>query len=250
MTNIISDRWIATFLGTVPPEQTAREIAFLCDVLPLFTHPRLLDVCCGDGRHARPLALAGYAVTAVDAHPTLIERARARWRKEDARALSDADETDPRAPAFHVQDMRALDELDDAFDGLTCLWSSFGYFDSATNDAVLATMARRVRAGGRIVLDVYHRGFFARHEGERRIERAGQTVLERKSLDGDVLTVRLSYGDGEDDVFRWQIFAPEELAGRAAACGLDPVLQCAGFDRATAPSPELPRMQLVLERHR
>jgi len=62
-----SDTWFETFLDTVPAEQTAREVAFLQAALPLFTHPRILDVCSGDGRHARPLALAGYAVR-VRAH--------------------------------------------------------------------------------------------------------------------------------------------------------------------------------------
>lgn len=248
MTNVISDTWIATFLDTIPPEQTAKEVAFLCDVLPLFTHPRLLDVCCGDGRHARPLALAGYAVTGIDAHPRLIARAREQWRDHDAVAFGISDDADPRSPVFHIEDARALHHLDDTFDGVICMWSSYGYYDDETNTAILRRMAALLREGGRLVVDVYHRGFFETRQGDRPVERAGRRLTESKAVADGFLTVRLRYDDGAEDTFRWQVFTPDELDARAAAVGLQPVLRCAGFDPAVAPDPSLPRMQLVYER--
>jgi SAM-dependent methyltransferase len=248
MVNDISDAWIATFLETIPPEQTAREVAFLCEVLPLFTHPRVLDVCCGEGRHARPLALAGYAVTGLDAHPRLIARARQKWRDHDAIAFGIADDADPRSPIFHVQDARALHHIDGPFDGVTCLWSSYGYYDDEMNASILRRMTSLLRPGGRLVLDVYHRGFFEAHQGERAVERAGRRLTENKAVDGDVLTVQLRYDDGGEDTFRWQVFTPDELDERGAVAGLEPVLRCAAFDPNTSPAPELPRMQLVYAR--
>jgi SAM-dependent methyltransferase len=248
MVNEISDVWIATFLDTIPPERTAQEVAFVCEVLPLFTHPRLLDVCCGDGRHARPLALAGYAVTGIDAHPRLIARARQQWRDHDAVAFGPSDDADPRAPVFHVQDARALNDVESTFDGVTCLWSSFGYYDAETNASILRRMTGLLRPGGRVVLDVYHRGFFEAHHGDRHVERAGRRLTESKSVDDGILNVTLRYDDGSVDNFRWQVFTPDELDELAAAAGLEPVLRCAGFDPGISPDPEFPRMQLVYSR--
>ena len=246
--NTYGSLWIDTFLDTVPPEQTAREVAFLQAALPLFTHPRVLDVCCGDGRHARPLALAGYAVTGIDENEELLARARRRWLENDAPGIGGDDALDPRAPVFHRHDMRALALLDDSFDAITCLWASFGFFDAPTNEAVLAQMSARIRSGGRIVLDVYDRAFFARHTGERLIERGGRSVVERKSLDGGILTVELEYGAGEADTFRWQVFTPAELQALARRHRLATLSCCAAFEAGLAPAGEHPRMQLLLER--
>ena len=48
----------------------------------------LLDVPCGYGRHAIPLARAGYRVTGVDRSPTLLAEARRRAGDEAARSSS------------------------------------------------------------------------------------------------------------------------------------------------------------------
>jgi SAM-dependent methyltransferase len=245
--NDYSAEWIRTFLETVPPERTAKEVAFLCAALPLFTHARILDVPCGDGRHARPLALAGYAVTGVDANGELIERARSRWRTEEGAAI-ESDEGDPRAPVFRVHDMRDLQSLDDTFDAVICMWASFGFLDTAGNAAVLAQLAGRLRPGGRLVLDVYNRGFFETRQGSRQVERAGSTIVEDKRCTDGRLTVTLSYPNGHEDRFEWQVFTPDALVSLARESGLAPIAQCCGFDPATAPSPDVPGMQLVLER--
>jgi hypothetical protein len=62
-----------------------------------------------------------------------------------------------------------------------CLWSSFGWFDDATNGRVLAAMARRLAAGGVIVLDVYQPAFLARHHGLRVRREHGIEVRERNA---------------------------------------------------------------------
>ena len=71
------------------------------------------------------------------------------------------------------------------------LWQSFGYFALEENDAVLSAVASELRAGGRLVLDLYHREFFAAHQGTGTLERAGRKVVETKSMEGRRLTVHL-----------------------------------------------------------
>jgi SAM-dependent methyltransferase len=155
----------------------------------------------------------------------------------------------PGAVTYVQHDMRRLEELPDTFDGIICLWQSFGYFDAATNVDILRQISAKLRPGGRLVLDIYHRGFFERNQGVHSFERAGQMIGETKRMDGDRLTVMLDYGpDLPADTYAWQLFSPAEIAALSGQCGFRPVLACSGFDEMTPPSADLPRMQLVFER--
>jgi SAM-dependent methyltransferase len=239
--NDYSGAWFRFFLDTIPPERTAREVAFIARRIPLEEHARVLDVCCGPGRHALPLARLGYDVTGVDRDPDAIAAAT---HSAGADSAQDA----PRA-RFRVLDVLDLGRLDRNFDAVLCLWASFGYSDATANRRLLAAMAARLRKGGRLILDIYNRDFFATRTGERRSERAGQPVVERSRLDGDRLTVELTFGDPpRTDAFGWQTFTPDEALGLAEDSGLRRIGACAGFDEATPPSPGNPRMQLTLER--
>jgi SAM-dependent methyltransferase len=147
------------------------------------------------------------------------------------------------------RDMRDLDGLPGAFDAVVCFWQSFGYFDTATNAELLAQIGRKLRPGGRLILDIYHRGFFERNQGARSFERGGASVTETKRMDGNRLTVRLDYESrAEADVFEWQLFTPEEIGGLAEPCGFAMLIACTGFDEAMPASAEQPRMQLVIEK--
>jgi SAM-dependent methyltransferase len=227
-----SAAWFDRFLRPIPAAQTEAEAIFLERALPLPGYSRVLDVCCGLGRHSRALAARGYQVTGVDCDPGLIA---------EARRLAGG-------VTYYVADMRDLTPIPGVFDAALILWQSFGQFAPAANDAVLAGIAARLRAGGRFVLDINHRAFFAAHTGERRLERDGQVALERTSLAGARLQVTLDYGSGPPDRFEWELFTPEEIAVRAAPAGLRLLRACSGFDLDRPADPAVPRMQLVFER--
>jgi SAM-dependent methyltransferase len=210
-----SARWRETF-GEVDPARTTADVRFLTDVLPLPEFTRVLDVPCGTGRHLRALAARGYRMTGVDNDPAAV-----------AHAGLDA----------VTGDLRELDSLPSDYDAVINMWASFGYFDAAENERVLDSFARRLRSGGRLVLDVHNRAFFESHAGEREI-RPG--IVERSTMRGDRRRVELDYGDCHVDVFEWQLYVPEELYTVGQRHGLTPLL--------TVAAPELPTMQLVLER--
>ncbi len=231
---VFSPTWYRTFLATVPAAQTGVELQFVARQLPLPHFRRLLDLCCGYGRHAIPLAGLGYEVTGVDRNARVIAAARAAA---------------PPGCRFLQQDIRDLAGLQAGWDGVLILWASFGWFTPAQNQAVLDAVYALLRPGGRLLLDVYHRDFFARHHDERRFTRDGIAVHERKQLTGDVLTVELQYaGSGDTDRFQWQVHTPESLAVAAHAAGLELVLACSDFTEVLAASAERPRMQLVLQK--
>lgn len=102
--------------------------------------------------------------------------------------------------------------------------------------------------GGRLVLDVYHRGFFERHQGERLFEIADVPVREEKRMDGNRLRVVLKYSDsGEGDEFDWRVYYPEELVDELSAFGFHCIASCTEFDESCSVTNDYPRMQMVFE---
>lgn len=118
----------------VDPRATAREVRALKRLLR--GRKRVLDVACGAGRHANPLARAGFEVTGLDWSSGYLEAAR-------------------RGPARYVRgDMRRL-PFSGEFDAALCLWTSFGYFDRLADDRrALRSMRRALKPGGLLLLEV------------------------------------------------------------------------------------------------
>lgn len=207
-------------------------MAFLGRVLPLPAYGRVLDLCCGSGRHAVPLTAKGYTVTGLDRDAAALRQAEERLRGTDAR--------------FVQGDMRDLAHVPAPFDAALVMWQSFGYFDTDTNLQVLDQIARLLRPGGRLVLDLYHRAFFEAHPGTRVLESGGRQVEETKWMHGNRLHVSLDYGEGDCEAMEWEVFYPEEIVARAQAVGFHPATVCSQWQERLPPSPVVPRMQIVL----
>lgn len=73
-----SPLWFHTFLQDTDPAITNHEVAFVQRRMPPASHPRVLDLCCGPGRHLGPLAAAGYEVTGLDIDSVPLADSRAR----------------------------------------------------------------------------------------------------------------------------------------------------------------------------
>lgn len=228
--NTYTPTWFELFMATLDPVQTRQETDFLARQLPQPDFYRVLDLCCGTGRHARALARRGYAVTGLDRDAAAVQEARA-----GAGANCH----------FLLGDMRDLADVPGDFDAVVILWQSFGYFDDATNAAVLREIHLKLRPGGRLILDVYHREAFERHQGRRTFERGGMQITEQKRMEGRRLHVDLEYGEGAGDSFDWRLYTPDELNALAGVGDFTPLLACTGFDEAQPASPGAPRMQLV-----
>jgi SAM-dependent methyltransferase len=105
---------------------------------------RLLDLACGTGKSFLPLRSRGFATTACDISPRMVEIAR--------RAAPDVPIT--------VADMRALDRLG-CFDLITCLDDAVNYLLEEDDLAgFCASLARNLAPGGIAVFDVNSLGLY------------------------------------------------------------------------------------------
>lgn len=232
MTNEFPEVWFETFLSPENAAPVERELSFIQLHFPLPGFTRLLDVPCGIGRHAGPLNELGYQVLGIDRSQRAVDVARAQYPGVD----------------FHVGDMFDLGSLEDEFDGLLCLWQSFGYGTPEENLDLLADMRGVVRPGGRILMDIYNADAAAKLPDQAQEERAGRTVYTSRSWSGSRLRVELQYsGLRPQDVHEWELYSPDTFSDMAETVGLDVVTSCAWFDPRIPPSAEHLRMQFLLE---
>src|SRR5712691_11358288 len=123
--NIYSGRWFEFFHAGIDEARTIQETAFVCSSVPLPDFRKILDVCCGMGRHARALSSRGYSVTGIDRYADAFAKAR------DLGA----------GPNYIVADVRDYQPEPGAFDAAVVMGQSFGHFDAATNRNVLVRLA-------------------------------------------------------------------------------------------------------------
>jgi len=123
---------------------TARDVDFIVKALGLQPNDRILDLCCGQGRHSIELARRGFRhVTGVDRSRYLVRLARKR-----AAALK-------LNVTFHEGDARRFRLAPDSFHVVTVLGNSFGYFDREEDDVqVLEAIKRVLKSNGALVLDL------------------------------------------------------------------------------------------------
>lgn len=232
MTNDYTRRWFEVFLDTMPSEWTANEVTGICERLPLPGFRRVLDVCCGPGRHARHLVDQGYKVTGVD---------------RDADAIHTAQRRVPMT-TFLELDMRDLAGLRGPFDAAVILWQSFGFFDPSGNDQVLRDVSRVLRSEGRLLLDLFNPGYFEAHQGRTRTVRDPRCRAITNSLDGSRLTSTIEYVDGTAEIMDWELFTPNEIAARASAFDLVELERCCWWDQSRPPTADEQRFQIVLQK--
>ena len=156
----------------VPEAATAEEAAFLWKHLALSAGDRVLDVPCGHGRLALPLASRGCAVTGVDLSPEFLRAAEAASRSAGV------------AVAWRRSDMRDL-PWRGSFDAAFCMGNSFGYLDDAGNAEFLAAVSRALAPRGRFVLDFGQtaESIFPRLEPHLEVEMGGFRFAEETRYD-------------------------------------------------------------------
>ena len=179
------DAWIKPYFGSIYPQiyaldhLTKGQVDGLERMLGLTPEMRILDVCCGYGRHALEFARRGYRhVEGVDISGPLLARARRTARAEGLRV------------EFRRADMRRL-PWRGRFDVALNLFTSFGYFQDEADDlAALRAMARGLRPGGQLLMDLLNREWLIRQFQPRYQDETAVGIIHNE-LTFDLETGRL-----------------------------------------------------------
>ncbi len=121
-------------VGLLGPRLSEFEAAVIASLLDLGPAHRVLDVACGDGRHARVLAGRVRALVGLDRGNGALVRARGG------------------GAALVRGDQRALPFAAGSFDRAYSWYASLFVYDDPGNEAVLREVARAVRPGGRLLV--------------------------------------------------------------------------------------------------
>jgi len=192
------------------------EVDFIERALELKPGSRVLDLCCGHGRHTVELARRGYEVTGVD----LSARALRRARREAREAGVDI--------RWQRCDMREI-SFQEEFDAVINMFTSFGYLESEEEDRrVLERVQAALRPGGRFLLDFINRERIARVYQARDWRRApdGSVLLLERRWDlptgRNLEEITLIGPDGSRRRYRLllRMYAVTELAAMLASVGL------------------------------
>ena len=234
--------YVAQLREEKSPADTRAEVDFLLRRLRLPRGARVLDVPCGYGRHAAALARRGFVVVGVDLSPAMIAEGRRRFTGISRLRLRRGD---MRRLAFHRE-----------FDAVVNLYTSFGYFTPAQNQAVLGRMARALKPGGRLVVD--HRDPVYEATVPRRLAYrvgSGRLILEARRFDrrtGVVDTTQLVLTRGRRSVrqrhFRLQEFSLARWRRMLRVAGLRLLGAYAGYDGRRYRPGSTGRLIVVAER--
>ena len=167
------DLYLRVYQPLEAPEQVRREVDFIVKALDLPAGAKVLDLCCGQGRHSLELARRGFQVVGVDLSEALLYAARKRAESEDL------------SVTFLHCDMREIDFADE-FDAVINMFTSFGYLESeAEDEKVLGKVAQALKSGGKFLLDVVNRDRLVRDFQAREWHAAdeGWLVLEERTFD-------------------------------------------------------------------
>jgi 2-polyprenyl-3-methyl-5-hydroxy-6-metoxy-1,4-benzoquinol methylase len=208
--------WLDEIALHAPAERTEQQVAFLLDQFDDAPGRRLLDLACGHGRIALPLARAGWQVTGLD----LSERSLALARE--------AAESEGLQIDWAHGDMR--EPPPGPFDAVVNVFTSFGYFeDEAENQRVLDAVAAALVPEGLFLIDTLNLLGLVKRYRERSWEWTETGAIFLQEHQFDVLAGRnlarwtfvREDGSRSEILHSVRTYTPHELAVMLEQAGLE-----------------------------
>ena len=155
---------------------TAKEVAFIVETLGLKPNMRVLDLCCGYGRHTIPMTRQGISLVGFDLSPVLL--------KEAQKSLSGVKNPDGAESSLVRGDVRHL-PFEGCCDAVISMFTSLGYFDDETeNFNVLGEIKESLKPGGSLLIETVNRDAIVRHFRPTQVYHPdGMIVIEERRFD-------------------------------------------------------------------
>jgi D-alanine-D-alanine ligase len=211
--------------GDVVDDQdiTRKEVDLFFRILRLSPEDKILDLCCGQGRHCLELARRGFqSVEGLDRSHYLIQKAKTQAKKEELNVR------------FREGDARKLPYLPDSFDVVMVLGNSFGYFETIQDDLrVLKEVSRVLKPWGRLFIDVadgeYLQEHFQRRSWEwidkkRFVCRERSLSLDKQRLISREVVTHVEKGILTDQFYAERLYTRESLSELLKTAGLSDII--------------------------
>ena len=165
--------FVKAYRNRLTEESAVQEVAFVEQILGLNSGQKVLDLCCGYGRHSIILVRHGIRVTGQDLSAAFLEQAQ---QSAEAEGLS---------LEVVLSDMRQI-PFEEHFDAVINIFTSFGYLESEEEDMqVLYQVAKALKPGGRLLMDMINREWVVSNhiQNEWHDDDDGVVYLEHREID-------------------------------------------------------------------
>jgi SAM-dependent methyltransferase len=148
---------------------------------------KVLDVCCGSGRHSIEFAKRGYDVTGFDLSDYLIGQADKHKERLKERNLK---------LKFLIKDMRDFN-FRNSFDAAINMFSSFGYFESdSENFKVFENIHSSLKKGGFFVFDFLNEKYLRKNLVRTDfIKLDGKNVIQERKIENGFVYKDIRIGE-------------------------------------------------------
>lgn len=220
-------------------QEAQKAVRLVLDVAGIDRGARILDLCCGYGRHAMALAEAGFHVTGLDNSHYLIDRAREVFPHPNVQYVVG----DMRGPYPHPP-----------YDAIVNFFTSFGYFDDHNeHQHVFNTMAKHLVSGGRAIVDVFNADRVRQTLMPESIEMIdGVTIIQERWIEEPYVRKRITINNpcSTEQTYeeRVWLYGCDELVAMMTTAGLTVRQAYGAYDGSPFNSETSERCILIAER--
>ena len=241
--DFFSDDYQQIYGHTFSIERAKIEVAFIESLFQLPEKSSILDLCCGQGRHAIILAKHGFKVTGQDLNPDYLRQAEEYAKNEKVQLQ------------LIQEDMRNI-PFEGTFDAVINMFSAFGYLESEEQDlSVLKAIKNSLKPGGLLFMELINREWVIRNYDQTawRENQDGSVHLEHRAL--DLLTSRnhvsftIIHADGTRKVtagHHIRLYTLTEMVELFNLCGIT-IKTCLGSFKGDPYTIDSERMILLAE---
>jgi SAM-dependent methyltransferase len=229
------DQYLRTVVAEKPPAESAAQAEAAAGLAGCLPGARILDAGCGHGRHAVPLARAGFGVVGLDVSRTPLAAAQ--------RALRGA-----RRPRFVCGSYARLPFEPESFEAVMCLGTALGYMGEGADRAALREFRRVLVPGGRLVIETLHHGEIGtrlREQEERPLTSGAVLRFDRRfdcerGLMHETQRLDGGTGDGSPRSYELRVYGEDELRRMLEHAGFALIARHASLTAKGEPSPATP----------